>query len=107
MKTLLRIFFLIAAVFSAQSQPAFINLDFEDAVAVQNNETYGWLDWDVAAPGWSHSPGTSTQWIYYQNEHLGMDQIFVLRDATSPNYAPGSQLAGDYSLSFRSRSEER
>jgi len=85
---------------SVRSQ-GFVNLNFERATVQINNPTYGWLDWGLAAPGWSHSSGTSTSWIYYGSPHTGVDQIYLLRDATSPVGSPGA-LAGNYSLAFAS-----
>ena len=34
-----------------------MNLDFERAVVVPHDSTYGALDWNLAAPGWGHSTG--------------------------------------------------
>jgi hypothetical protein len=83
---------------------AFVNLDFESA-SIETNGQSGpamWLDWNLAAPGWNHSSGDSTAIVYYLTEHLGMSQYFLLMDSVSPFYAPGTQLAGDYSLAFAS-----
>ncbi len=83
---------------------AFVNLDFEAAIIETNGQSGPamWLDWNLAAPGWSHSAGDSTSIVYYLSEHLGMSQYFLLMDSVSPFYAPGTQLAGDYSLAFAS-----
>ena len=83
---------------------AFSNLDFEAAIVETNGQPWPamWLDWNLAAPGWSHSAGESTAIVFYFAEHLGMSQYFLLMDAISPYYAPGTQLAGDYSLAFAS-----
>lgn len=86
---------------ASQSQ-SFINLGFESAVVQPTDSTYGWLNWGLAAPGWSHSSGDGTSIIYYMNGHLGTPQIFMLKDANSPVWAPGTQLAGNYSLAFAS-----
>jgi hypothetical protein len=84
------------------SGQGFVNLDFEQAIVVVNNPTYGWLDWSLAAPGWSHSSGSTTMIIYYGQEHIGTDQIYLLEDSASPVWAPGTQLEGAYSLAFAS-----
>ncbi|MGI9242505.1 MAG: PEP-CTERM sorting domain-containing protein [Verrucomicrobiales bacterium] len=77
----------------------FTNLNFEDATLEINDPTFGFLDWDLAAPGWEHSSGSSTGIIYYENIHLGADQAFLLRDRTSPMDRQRA-LSGNYSLSF-------
>ena len=66
----------------------FTNLDFEDATVVSNDPVFGFLDWNLAAPGWEHSSGSATEIIYYGNIHLGTDQVFFLRDQTSTLFGP-------------------
>jgi hypothetical protein len=78
------------------------NLTFELANIQINDPTYGFLDWSLAAPYWSHSSGGDTQIIYYGREHLGLSQYYLLMSSTSPVYAPNTQLAGNYSLAFAS-----
>ncbi len=80
----------------------FTNLNFEAAQVVPHDPTFGFLDWNLAAPGWSHSNGNDTTIIYYGQEHFGVTQYYMLYDAHSPVYAPGTQLAGNYSLGFAS-----
>lgn len=89
----------LTVVFSPPAVCGFTNLDFEDATLVLNDPTFGFLDWDLAAPGWEHSSGSSTGIIYYENVHLGTDQIFLLRDRMSPEGGPYA-LSGEFSLSF-------
>jgi hypothetical protein len=76
----------------------FINLDFEQAVVVPTEPTYGFLDWSLAVPGW----GPSMSPLYYGQGHLGVEPLYLLMDSTSPVWAPGTQLAGNYSLAFAS-----
>jgi hypothetical protein len=78
----------------------FVNLDFEDATVVPTEPVYGWLDWNLAVPGWDHSAGGDTQHVFWGSAHLGLSQYYLLMDSTSPVYAPNHQLAGDYSLAF-------
>lgn len=80
----------------------FINLDFEMAIVEPTVPTYGWLDWNLAVPGWNHSSGGDTSVVFYGSPHLGTSQCYLLMDATSPFYAPNTQLSGAYSLSFSS-----
>jgi len=40
--------------------------------------------------------------VYYQQTHLGVSERYLLMDSTSPVWAPGTQLAGNYSLAFAS-----
>jgi hypothetical protein len=60
------------------------------------------LDWNLAVPYWNHSAGGDTAIVYYGSEHLGLSQYYLLMSATSPVYAPNTQLAGNYSLAFAS-----
>jgi hypothetical protein len=92
-------FVLVAAIGLSANGQGFINLDFESAV-VQPLTSSNLCLWSVAAPGWGRSDSSSV--IYYQQGHLGVDQIFLLMDSTSPVWAPGTQLAGQYSLALAS-----
>jgi hypothetical protein len=77
----------------------FVNLDFEDAVIQpQFPPDHTFLDWSLALPGWRS--GWSV--LHYREGHLGVTWVFLLMDSTSPVWAPGTQLAGDYSLAFAS-----
>jgi hypothetical protein len=93
---------LAAGVVLSASAQEFVNLNFESATVQTNDPTFGWLDWNLAAPGWNHSSGSATAFIYYGQQHIGTEQIYFLMDATSPVWAPGTQLAGNYSLAFAS-----
>jgi hypothetical protein len=99
MKTKLILFVLIAG-FALRSvgQGTFRNLDFERAWVVVNDPTFGFLNWNLAAPGWGHSTGSDLQIIYYRQSHFGLTGHYMLYDSLSPGYAPGTQLAGNYSL---------
>jgi hypothetical protein len=81
---------------------AFTNLDFESAVIQSHDPNFGWLDWSLAAPGWSHSAGDSTDVIYYGLTHLGTTQIYLLLDTNTQPYGTLAPLAGEYSLAFAS-----
>lgn len=80
----------------------FLNLDFERARVVSNDPDFGYLDWALAAPGWDHDQGGDAGIVYYGQEHLGLTGYHLLMDSTSPRYAPGTQLAGAYSMAFSS-----
>jgi hypothetical protein len=80
----------------------FTNLDFESAKVEINDPRFGFLDWNLAVPGWNHSRGLGTEWVYYGSEHLGLNQYYLLLDSNSPAYAPNTQLAGAYSLALAS-----
>ena len=75
----------------------FVNLDFESATVQVNHPIYGFLDWRLAVPGWSHSDGQDTQVVYYGETHLGITQCFLLVDSLSPVWSPGA-MEGEYSL---------
>ncbi len=91
---------LTVMAFTAHGQ-VFVNLYFEDAVVQPTIPFYGWLDWNLAAPGWSHSSGADTYHLFYQHGHLAGSQIYYLVDSTSPVNAPGA-LDDQYSLAFAS-----
>lgn len=78
------------------------NLTFELAHVQINDPTYGGLAWNLAVPYWGHGPGADTSSVYYGSEHLGLSSYYLLMSATSPWYAPNTQLAGNYSLAFAS-----
>lgn len=67
---------------------------------VYDDGTTALIPWQLAAPGWSHSEGSDTQWVYYRNTHLGITQAYLLVDPLSPVWRPGA-LEGKYSLYFR------
>jgi hypothetical protein len=90
---------IIASVSLCASGQVFVNSGFEEAT-VDTSSLF--QDWNLAAPGWSHSAGSDTSIVYWGSEHLGISQYYLLMDATSPTYAPGTQLAGNYSLAFSS-----
>lgn len=82
----------------ACGQGTFQNLDFEQAVIQPLPGDGIFLEWSVAVPGWDSGQG----YVYYRQGHLGVSPIYLLRDSTSPEWAPGTQLAGNFSLSFAS-----
>jgi len=80
----------------------FVNLDFEDAVVELNDPVYGFLDWDLAVPGWGHSSGVASDVVYYRQPHLGMDRVYFLVDPTSTVGLLEGPLAGQFSMAFSS-----
>ena len=103
MKTKLILLLLAVGVaFRGLGQGTFFNLNFESARVVLHDPQFGWLDWSLAAPGWAHSSGSDLEVIYYGQEHFGVTGYYMLYDSVSPVYAPGTQLAGLYSLGFSS-----
>lgn len=91
----------VVALATPIPSPGFTNLNFEAAVVQLNDPAFGWLDWNLAVPGWSHSAGDSTEIVYYGSPHLGMSQWFLLLDTNSFPFGRNSTpLAGDYSLAF-------
>ncbi len=105
LKTASLIYGILAGVAQCCVAQGFINLNFERATGVPTTPGLAFLDWSTAAPGWSHSTGSDTSWVYWWAEHLGTSQYYLLMDASSPYYAPGTQLAGKYSLAFASGHE--
>lgn len=80
------------------AKAAFTNLNFESATIVSNDPISGFLDWNLAVPGWQHGAGSDTSIVYYQNVHVGTTQWYQLRDNTT---LPGP-LEGLFSLSMKS-----
>lgn len=80
----------------------FTNLDFESAAVQITDPNFGWLDWNLAVPGWNHGSGSGSEIVYYGQPHLGMSPWYLLIDTNEFNYALYSPLAGNYSLAFRS-----
>jgi hypothetical protein len=80
---------------SASGQ-VFTNLDFEQAVVVVNDPNFGFLDWNLAVPGWGHlNNSLDTSIVYYRHPHTGLTPYYLLVDSQS---APNLLLAGNYSL---------
>jgi hypothetical protein len=98
MKTILATL-LLGLALALRSHAAFSNLSFEQATIVPHDGNFGFLDWNLAAPGWSHSSGADTGIIYYPLTHLGLSQWYLLVAAGTSGHAP---LAGNYSLAFSS-----
>ena len=88
---------ILSSLFSLNAH-AFTNLDFESVLPFEPNGPIQFLDWSVAAPGWSHSAGDDTDSVYYGAPHVGISQWFLLAGEGSWS-AP---LAGNYSLVFKS-----
>jgi hypothetical protein len=89
----------------------FFNLDFEQATGTPHSPpreiARGWyetsdLSWNTAVPGWSHSAGSDTSFVYWGDRHRGGTQFYLLMDEYSPGWAPNTQLSGRYSLCFAS-----
>ena len=87
---------LVACRLGAQT---FINLGFEQAVIQPRDPTFGFLEWGLAVPGWSHSTGLDTETVYYGATHLGGSQYFLLVDRFSRLHSP---LELSHSLAFAS-----
>jgi hypothetical protein len=81
------------AAMSACAQ-AFVDLGFDAAkVPVPTPMT---LSWSEAAPGWGHSDGDSTDYVYFDFSHLGYSQYYVLEPT------PFGPAAGPYAFGMRS-----
>jgi PEP-CTERM motif len=96
-KVLLASGFWIAAAISPAHAQSFANLNFESATVVSNNPAFGFLDWSLALPSWSHSAGPDTGAVYYSSTHVGLTPWFLL---VSANSRPDSLLQGNFSVSF-------
>jgi hypothetical protein len=95
MKTIFALLFLLAGIIPSASGQVFTNLDFEQAVVVVHDPFFGFLDWNLAVPGWGHLNSPDTSIVYYRNPHTGVTPYYLLVDSQSH---PNSLLAGNYSL---------
>lgn len=59
------------------------------------------LDWTTWAPGWSHSTGDDTSFLYYELPHFGISQWYLLVRNPGSTFL-GQPLAGSYSLAMHS-----
>lgn len=100
--TLILLLLFTGHILRTSGQGAFVNLDFEKATVVPNNPDFGWLDWNLAAPGWGHSTGPDLDTIFYSSPHTGGTGFYMLLDSTRPAWFlyPINPLAGRYSLAF-------
>lgn len=88
----------VAAVLSCAAMSAsaqnFVDLDFDEVqLPVPTPAT---LPWDEGAPGWAHSDGDSSNYVYFNFSHAGYSQFYVLE---STPFGPGSGL---YAFGMRS-----
>lgn len=90
---------LMAATLTNQAQAAFGNLDFESATVVSHDDNFGFLDWALAVPGWTHGEGPDTRAVYRGLTHVGTTPWYLLVDAAVQGRAP---LQGSYSVAFAS-----
>ena len=93
---------LLASLNLVDPAEAFMNLDFENAVIVPQDPNFGFLDWGLAVPGWSHGGGLDSGFVYYGSIHIGITPWYLLRDAQHPVAVPGYSLEGNFSLEFSS-----
>lgn len=87
----------------AQAQ-AFVNLDFDQATLPQPPAgPTGFFEWSDALPGWSHSAGDSTEYVYHQVGHLGFSQWYAVIDTSFSPFGAASDAfaAGLHSGTFR------
>lgn len=85
---------LASAAVSASAQ-GFVNMDFE--TAGQNTVTSNavWVTWNNAAPGWAHSGGGDSAFVYHNTPNANVGQYYFLADQNSMSWQP---LAGNYSM---------
>jgi len=85
-----------ASAATAQAQ-TFDNLDFENATVQPNDPVFGFLTWNLAAPGWAHGGGPDSGIVYLGLHHVGLTPWYQLVDAGTQGMAPQQ---GSYSLAF-------
>ncbi len=87
---------LSCAAMSASAQN-FVDLDFDQVQLPAPTTGSSFLfPWDEAAPGWGHSDGDSTGYVYLNFSHAGYSQYYAL---LSTPFGPAS---GSYGLGMRS-----
>jgi hypothetical protein len=88
---------LCGSSFSASSQ-SFRNLNFESIGGTAVPSDGIWLNWSLAAPGWTHPSGGDSVFVYHRNAPQdSIAQFYFLIDSTSTKWSP---LEGDYSLAL-------
>jgi len=90
---------LVAVLSSAAmgvSAQNFVNLDFDEAQLPAQDPGLVTLTWDEGAPGWGHSDGDSTGYVYYNFSHVGYSQYYVLASS------PFGSASGLYGFGMRS-----
>jgi hypothetical protein len=90
---------LIAGVTPPVSAQTFVNLDFEQAKLESIPPPSVLLPWEEAVPGWGHSDGDSTEFVYYLTEHLGFSQVYTLLDTAN---SPFGAASGSWAVQMRS-----
>lgn len=92
--------------YSIVANASFSNLNFENGRVQSHDPAFGFLDWEIAVPGWNHSDGDDTSKVYYGLTHVGVSQWFLLNDINLIDENGISQVPsihqGNYSLSFAS-----
>lgn len=88
----------LLAVCAPVCAQGFFNLDFESASTAGATPPISLLPWDSAAPGWGHSGGVDTDFVFYGAPHVGVTQWFLLVDER----ASDGVLVGNYAMSFAS-----
>lgn len=101
MKTMSVLSVVVAGLVLSSEAESFINLDFEQANIAAPGPFPGTLPWEAAAPGWEHSAGDSTEYVYYLNGHLGYSQSYILFDAAHSVFGP---VSGAFAMMMRSGS---
>ena len=70
----------VVAVLSGAAMNAaaqnFVDLDFDQAQVPDPDAST--LSWEQGAPGWGHSDGDSTGFLYYNFSHAGYSQYYAL-----------------------------
>ena len=94
MRSLTGLIALVAALALPAAAQPFVNLDFDQARLPDPPPMF--LEWSEAAPGWSHSDGDSTEYVYWLDGHLGFSQWYALL------VSPFGGGAGDYAMAMRS-----
>jgi hypothetical protein len=77
---------------------SFVNLDFESASTAGATPPLSLLPWDSAAPGWGHSDGADTDFVFYGASHVGVTQWFLLVDESNSD----GLLVGNYAMRYAS-----
>ncbi len=95
---------LLTLTYSVNANASFTNLDFESGRIQSNNHGFGFLDWEIAVPGWSHSNGNDTGSVFHGTLHVGGTQWFHLNDTNLIDENVFNEIPsihqGTFSLSF-------
>jgi hypothetical protein len=97
-KTLSYVYAVFCLALGAEGQ-SFINMDFEQAGNNTIASNAFFVNWSIAANGWTHPDGGDTVFVDHISPQTNITQYYFLVDSLSAQLQP---LAGEFSFAFSS-----